>query len=146
MVYCYGFTFDLDDPPNSLSNVSPSLLIDQVERQPLYLHPNWNFFNAQQKAIIPFSHRRNSRIWFLKLHGPLFITHFNWLSIANLNWNSPSPTSVIVISFPIFHTDLRRFFVALKFIFLVVWNLPTRLSEQSSNKVYEQNPYFLIIT
>ena len=99
-----------------------------------------------EKAVIPFSHRCNSRIWFFKLHGPLFITHFNWLSTANLNWNSPSPTSVIVISFPIFHMDLRRFFAALKFIFLVVWNLPTRLSEQSSNKVYEQNPYFLIIT
>ena len=86
-----------------------------------------------EKAVIPFTHRCNSRMWFSKLHSPLFRTYFSWLSIANLNWNSPSPIFVIVISFPIFHTDLRRFFAALKFMFLVVWNLPTRLSEQCSN-------------
>ena len=63
----------------------------------------------------------------------LLSTHTNWLSMANLNCISPSPTSVIFKSLPIFHTDLKRFFAALRFIGLVVRNLPNRLKEHSSN-------------
>ena len=62
------------------------------------------------KAVIPFSHRRNSSKWLSKLYGPLFRTQFNWFSIENLNCNNPSPTSVIFKSWAKFPHGLEEIF------------------------------------
>lgn len=83
-------------------------------------------------AVIPLSHLRSKRRWLLKLHGPLFTTHCSWLSMANLNWNNPSPTSTIFNFGPNFHADLRKFFAARWLKGRVVWNFPKRLREYSS--------------
>ena len=63
------------------------------------------------------------------LHRPLSITHLNWLSRANLNWNRPSLTLIILKLFPIFQTDLSKFVAALKFIYRDVRNFPMILIE-----------------
>ena len=87
--------------------------------------------NLTNLAIIPLSHLLKTSGWISKLHGPLVSTYFNWLSIVNLNRNSPSPTSTILRSVPIFHTDLSNDFAALQYG-RVVRNPPNRLREHSS--------------
>lgn len=56
-----------------------------------------------------------------KLQGPLLITHVSWLSSANLNWNRPSPTSMIFSSGPSFHADRSNHILWLLAGCRVVW-------------------------
>ena len=74
-----------------------------------------------ENAVIPFSHCQSNKRWFSKLHGPLFITHTNWLSKENLNWVSPSPTTLIFKSWPNFHI-LRDFLPPEGWWVLLCWN------------------------
>ena len=83
-------------------------------------------------AVIPLSHRLRTKSSLSKLQGPLSKTQVNWLSSSNRNWNSPSPTSTILKSFPSFHTDHNSVFTALCLYGLLVRNLPNSVSENSS--------------
>ena len=60
-------------------------------------------------------------------------TRFNWLSMENLNWNTPSPTSTIRTLEPIFHTNCSEVLATRWLKGLLVRNLPNRLREHSSN-------------
>ena len=85
-----------------------------------------------ERAVIPFSHLRKTRIWLSKHQGLLFQTQFSWHSIENLNCSRPSSSSTIFKSSPIFHIDLSKFLATLILIGLVVRNLPIKLKEYSS--------------
>ena len=102
--------------------------------------------NFTEYAVIPFSHRRRTSRWLSKLYGPLFRTHYNWLSIVNLNWNNPSPTSVILRSWPNFQTDCNKFFVTLWLIGFVVRKQPSKLKEHSSRNFSQESDLTLIIS
>ena len=83
-------------------------------------------------AVIPLSHCLRTKRLLSKLKGPFSNTQVNWLSSLNRNWNSPSPTSMILKSFPSFHTDRSSDFAALWLYGLLVRNLPNSVSEHSS--------------
>ena len=93
---------------------------------------NGYFENVTDLTNIPFSHLHKAKRWLSKHQGPLFQTHSNWLSIENLNYKSPLPTSVIFISSPRFHIFHNKFFAAHKFICFNVRCHPIRLRENSS--------------
>ena len=83
-------------------------------------------------TVIPLSHHLRTKRLLLKLQGPFSNTQVNWLSSLNRNWNSPSPTSMILKSFPSLHTDRSSDFAALWLYGLLVTNLPNSVSEHSS--------------
>ena len=84
-------------------------------------------------VVIPLSHLCNTRRWFSKPQRPLWMTHFSWLSSANLNCNKPSPTSTIFRSAPNFHSERISDLVALRLYGRVVRKRPSKLSEQASS-------------
>ena len=62
-----------------------------------------------------FLHLVSSKRLLSKFQGPFFSTHFSWYSKLNLNCSTLLPTSTIYKSDPIFHDDLKVFFIALWF-------------------------------
>ena len=72
--------------PKPFSISHPTSLLIRLKGNP----HTWIQIGSELKvtvlAVIPLSQRHNMSKWLSKLHGLLFNTHFNWLSMVNLNW------------------------------------------------------------
>ena len=81
----------------------------------------------------PSLHLVSSKRLLSKFQGTFFSTHFRWYSKLNLNYSTLLPTSTICKSDPIFHADLKVFFIALWFWCLSKRSRPKRLRKHSSS-------------
>ena len=84
--------------------------------------------------VSPFFHLQSKRRLLSKLQDPHLSTYSNWYFELNLNWSILFPTSTILKSEPIFHTDLRVFFRARWFCCRSERSRPKRHREHSSKR------------
>ena len=123
--------------PNHLPISFPTSSLNMSKGNPhTYTHIG-RCVKVTELVVMPLSHLWSKSKWLLKLHSPLFTIHCSRLSMANLNWNNPSPTSTIFNFDPNFHADLRKFFVARWLKGRDVWKFPKRLREYSS-RIYSR--------